>query len=73
MFPFWLGRIAISFTLLFGHHLFFWEMYFHKIKGRETPSRSYNNSSTTENFSASTELCNALWEFKIAFEISSDF
>jgi hypothetical protein len=57
----------------------FWEADFHKIKGRETLSRSHNDLNTTvdntgliDNFSISTKMHNA--QFKIfSFEISLFF
>jgi hypothetical protein len=41
MYSFWLGRIFLNFTLLFG------EADFLRIKGRETFSRSHNDLNTT--------------------------
>jgi hypothetical protein len=49
----------------FGESFAFWEEYFHKIKGRETLSRSHNDLNTTDDnvglskLLASTELYNA--------------
>jgi hypothetical protein len=55
MFPFWLGRITIT-------YLAFWDADFHKMKSRKTLSISHNVFNTTdddtgltESFSASAE------------------
>jgi hypothetical protein len=65
MCPFWLGRITVTYTLLFWAPFSFWEAYFCKVKGRETLN-SQNNLNTTDNnvgltedFSTSPELHDA--------------
>jgi hypothetical protein len=77
--PFWLWRITITFTLLFGAPFAFGgKADFHKIKGREALSRLYrdlnttdNNMGLTESLSISTELCNVHVGIKFfVFEIS---
>jgi hypothetical protein len=59
MWPFGLGRITTTLTLLLEAH-------FYKIKKRAALGRSHKDLNTTDdnmglagNFSASTELCNA--------------
>jgi hypothetical protein len=40
---------TFTFAFLVGHHLLFWEADFHKIKVRETLSRSHNDFNTSDN------------------------
>jgi hypothetical protein len=59
MCPFWLGRITVTYTLLFWAPFSFWEAYFCKVKGRETLN-SQNNLNTTDNNVGLTGLTESL-------------
>lgn len=49
------GRIIVTITLLVGDDLFFGKQIFKKFKGRETPSSSHNDFSTTDDNRRLTE------------------
>jgi hypothetical protein len=52
---------TLTFALLFGYHLLFWKVYFHKIKGMEIFSRSCNDLNTANDSMGLTKLLCINW------------